>query len=280
MKKYAAIYVGTRLTPDYPWGVSVEEAGASPILLCVGCTEEKAKELVGILNRRPVKRGGGRMTTVAAALVATVLSTGCAMAPLKGGRATISQSAGHIDQNVVQSDNPAQVSRQDQETVRTKTYTVPAGSRLVESHVTADAGGASVTNAQAVVISAPMAVVEHEETRAKTELGAAQKDTARELSAKLASLRGIVWVGVAMFLFGIASIFYPPLQAIIGSVTTSLTITAGGVALMILPSLIVGNELLILGGVGAAVGVWFFAHRHGQLRGMVEAAKQKSTEIT
>jgi hypothetical protein len=62
------------------------------------------------------------------------------------------------------------------------------------------------------------------------------------------------------------------LQAIIGSVTTSIAITAGGVALMVLPSLVVGNELLILGGVGAAVGVWFFAHRHGQLRGLVDAA--------
>jgi len=40
---------------------------------------------------------------------------------------------------------------------------------------------------------------------------------------------------------------------------------------MILPSLIVGNELLILAGVAAAVGLWFFAHRHGQLRGLVEA---------
>ena len=58
-----------------------------------------------------------------------------------------------------------------------------------------------------------MPVVEHEETRAKTELGAAQKDTARELSAKLASLKGIVWVGVALFLFGLATLFYPPLQA-------------------------------------------------------------------
>ena len=105
-----------------------------------------------------------------------------------------------------------------------------------------------------------------------TELGAAQKDTARELSAKLASLKGFVWVGVAMFLFGLASVFYPPLQAIIGSITTSVAIVAGGVALMVLPSLIVGNELLILGGVAAAVGVWFFAHRHGQLRGLVDAA--------
>jgi hypothetical protein len=31
----------------------------------------------------------------------------------------------------------------------------------------------------------------------------------------------------------------------------------------------VGNELLILGGVVLAVGGWFLAHRHGQLRGTV-----------
>ena len=119
-----------------------------------------------------------------------------------------------------------------------------------------------VTESDAASGVLALAVTEHEETRAKT-----------ELSAKLASLKGIVWVGVAMFLFGLASIFYPPLQVIIGSVTTSVAILIGGIALMVLPSLIVGNELLILGGVGAAVGVWFFAHRHGQLRGLVDAAK-------
>ena len=107
----------------------------------------------------------------------------------------------------------------------------------------------------------------------RRQLGAAQKDTARELSAKLASLKGIVWVGVVMFLFGLASMFYPPLQAIVGSVTTSAAIVAGGLALMILPSLVVGNELLILAGVASAVGLWFLAHRHGQLRGLVDAAE-------
>ncbi|MDD5140517.1 MAG: hypothetical protein PHY43_09700 [Verrucomicrobiales bacterium] len=205
-----------------------------------------------------------------AVIASAMFLCGCNLAPLKGGRAITS---GVIGQTVVQGDNPAQASRQNQETVRTKSYTVPAGSRLVESHVIADAGEAPVTNATALVISAPMTVTEHEETRAKTELGAAQKDTARELSARLASLKGIVWVGVAMFLFGLATLFYPPVQAIIGSVTTSVAILVGGIALMVLPSLIVGNELLILGGVGAAVGVWFFAHRHGQLRGLVDAAK-------
>ena len=118
-----------------------------------------------------------------------------------------------------------------------------------------------------------MAVVEHDETHAATELGAAQKDTARELSAKLASLKGIVWVGVALFLFGLASVFYPPLKLIIGSVTTSVAILVGGIALMVLPSLIVGNELLILGTVLGVVAVWFFAYRHGNLRGLVAANK-------
>ena len=205
-----------------------------------------------------------------AVIAVTGFMCGCAMAPLKGGHATTS---GVIGQTVVQGDNPAQPSRQDQETVKTRSYTVPAGSRLEESHVTATDIGVTVTNVQAVVVSAPMPVVEREETRAKTELGAAQKDTARELSAKLASLKGIVWVGVVMFLFGLASMFYPPLQAIIGSVTTSAAIVAGGLALIILPSLVVGNELLILAGVASAVGLWFLAHRHGQLRGLVDAAE-------
>jgi hypothetical protein len=40
-----------------------------------------------------------------------------------------------------------------------------------------------------------------------------------------------------------------------------------------LPTVIVGNELLILAGVGVGVGGWFLAHRHGQLRGLVDANK-------
>jgi hypothetical protein len=205
------------------------------------------------------------------AMVALVLSGCAATKPLRGGKAT-TKAAG-IEQNILQSDNPAQVSRQDNETVKVKTYTLPAGSRIEELRVREDEKGQPVTNVQAVVVSKAMPVVEREETRAKTELGAAQKDTARELGAKLASLKGIVWVGVVLFLFGLASMFYPPLRAIIGSVTTSAAILAGGVALMVLPTLIVGNELLIMGGVALLVGGWFFAHRHGQLQGFVDANK-------
>jgi len=215
-----------------------------------------------------------KLILIDVAIIASALFLcGCNLAPLKGGRATTS---GVIGQTVMQGDNPAQASRQDQETVKTRSYTVPAGSRLEEAHVTANAAGVAITNVQAVVVSAPMPVVEHEETRAKTELGAAQKDTARELGAKLASLKGIVWVGMVLFLFGLATLFYPPLKLLIGSVTTSAAICVGGLALIILPTLIVGNELLILAGVAAAVGLWFFAYRHGQLRGLVNAKKETS----
>ena len=216
------------------------------------------------------------ITYIVAAIAAVTLFTGCGTAPLKGGKATtINKPAGVIEQTVIQSENPAQVSKQTQETVKTKTYTVPAGSSMVETHVVAPvvAGAAPLTNATALVISAPMAVVEHDETRAATELGAAQKDMARELSAKLASLKGIVWVGVALFLFGLATLFYPPLKLLVGSVTTSCAIVGGGLALMVLPSMIVGNELLILGIVLGVVAVWFFAYRHGNLRGLVAAAQ-------
>ena len=280
MKKYAPIHVGTRWATEHTWGVMVEGVKPSAELLCVGCTQAQAEGMASKLNERPEDTVRLKMVAPAAALlVMTLLFSGCAIAPLKGGHAsTVSKSTQGIEQSVVQGDNPAQASRQNQETVRIKSYTVPTGSRLVETRVSADTSGAPATNATALVISAPMAVTEHEETRATTELGAAQKDTARELSAKLASLKGIVWVGVLVFLFGLATMFYPPLKLIIGSITTSAAITVGGIALIILPTVIVGNELLILAGVAAAVGLWFLAHRHGQLRGLVDAANNSETK--
>ncbi|MEI6077076.1 MAG: hypothetical protein WCS94_15960 [Verrucomicrobiota bacterium] len=128
---------------------------------------------------------------------------------------------------------------------------------------------------QTVIRSENPAAVSKQTQEVKTR--AAQKDTARELGAKLASLRGIVWVGVVLFLLGLATLFYPPLKLIVGSVTTSCAMIGGGLALMILPSMVVGNELLILGCVLGVVAVWFFAYRHGNLRGLV-AASQKTTE--
>ena len=183
--------------------------------------------------------------------------TGCALPrPLKGGRPTTTRKpAGVVEQTLVQGENAAQPTRQTQETVKVRTYTVPAGSTLsAECGVrsaegrkaeagSARAAGLSTINSQPInlrppatinseplstfTLAAPMPVVEREESRSGSELGAAQKDTARELGAKLSSLKGIVWVGVGLFLFGIASLVWPPLKAVVGSVTTSAAVVAG-----------------------------------------------------
>ena len=202
----------------------------------------------------------------------TLLAAGCASRPLKGGKAVLTRKpAGLIEQTLVQSENPAQSTKQDQASVKVRSYTVPAGSRWEAPPLETPAPGVALTNVQAVVLSAPMPVVEREESRARTELGAAQKDTAREMGAKLASLKGIVWVGAALFVAGLASLVWPPLKAVVASVTTSAALMLGGLALMVLPTMVAGNEPLILGVVALAVGGWALAHRHGCLRGMVAA---------
>jgi hypothetical protein len=253
------------------WPGAPEKACYSSNSFC-GPIQDEVKEKDHVM-----KNLTSHAVCAALAAVAAIAVCGCASPrPLKGGKAvTTCKPAGVIEQTLVQGENPSQASKQSQESVKVRSYTLPAGSRLEEARVQAVPAGVPLTNVQTVVLSAPMPVIEREETHARTELGAAQKDTARELGAKLASLKGIVWVGVGLFVFGLASLVWPPLKAIIGSVTTSAALMLGGLALMVLPSLIVGNELLILGGVVLAVGGWFLAHRHGQLRGMVAASSQK-----
>jgi HK97 family phage major capsid protein len=213
------------------------------------------------------------------ALLATlaILATGCiSPRPLKGGKAlTTATHAGAVAQTLVQGDNPSQPSNQSQETLRVRTYTLPPGSRIEEPRLQTDAAGHNWTNVQNIIVSAPTPVIDREESHATTELGAAQKDTARDVAAKLSSLKSITWVGLALFVFGLTSLFWLPLKTIIGSTTTSAAIAAGGLALIILPTLLVGNELLILAGVSLAVGGWFLAHRHGHLRGQLAAATQR-----
>ena len=58
--------------------------------------------------------------------------TGCSAArPLKGGRAITSIRPGAVlHQSLSQSENPSQASKQDQEIIRTRTYTLPPGTRI------------------------------------------------------------------------------------------------------------------------------------------------------
>lgn len=108
----------------------------------------------------------------------------------------------------------------------------------------------------------------------ETSVGAAQKDVAREAAAKLASLRPVMYVGIAVFLFGAASAFWPPLKIIIGSVTTSAVISLAGLALIVLPTIIIGNEVLLIGVAIGGAALYFFAHRHASVHSELKVLKR------
>lgn len=182
-------------------------------------------------------------------ILALTLLSGC-MLPLKGGKATFSSPS--LNGTVQQPQNPKDESTQDLDrTVETEIPVLP-GDKVA-----------------GVEVQKPTTAKIKTTEKLHNRIGAAQKDTAREAMAKLSSLKGVVWVGILLFVFGVASAVYPPLKLIVGSVTTSAVCAAAGVALIILPSLIVGNEILILCVGGGAVIIYFFAHRHGHLRGQV-----------
>lgn len=189
-------------------------------------------------------------TKIILALALTL--SGCAYFPLRPGTGTIQSSTGG-GAYIKQSQNPQQESSQKYKKV----------TEFAPNIILKGKSGLVDTNQVARVTE-----------EGETHIGAAQKDTAREVGAKLSSLKGVVWIGILVFLFGAVSFVYPPVKILVGgSVTTSAVITGSGLGLIILPSLLVGHEVLILGCcVGAAVLYWF-AHRHGNLKGVVDTLK-------
>lgn len=170
--------------------------------------------------------------------LALMFLVGCTSMPLRPGRASVTTDTGKV-LAVRQSQNPLNETIQDYKRV------TDADNKVTTEEV-------------------------------HTKIGAAQKDTAREVAAKLGALRGVTWLGVLVFLFGVTSAAYPPLKILVGgSVTTSAVIAGAGLALLILPTLVVGHEILIMAVAVGAAALWFFAHRHGNLRGQVTELLKK-----
>lgn len=173
-------------------------------------------------------------------LLAFLVVSGCSYLPLKPGRASFTSASGSVAQ-VQQSQNP-------------KTETTQKYRRVEEAGKTTE--------------------------EVETVVGSAQKDTAREIAAKLGSLKGIVYLGALVFLFGVASAFWLPLKAVVGSVTTSAVISGAGLALIVLPTLIVGNEILILCVALGGAALYFFAHRHASVHSKLKTLTEPRVTVT
>ena len=112
----------------------------SKVLTPMGGVQSPKSNVQSRADRRPA--AVERLASFLAVWFAlALLATGCAgPRPLKGGKAvTTRKPAGTVEQTLVQGENPSQASKQTQESVKVRTYTLPAGSRMEQS-LNADCG--------------------------------------------------------------------------------------------------------------------------------------------
>jgi len=175
---------------------------------------------------------------------------------IKGGKLNYTGATGTVA-NQIQSEDPKDKTSFSSESEKIIEMIIPAGSIIeVPSLV-------GTTNTQKITIITNIPFKATIKDKVNSSAGGSQKNVLGETIAKLKSMKWISIVGMFLMLFGGASMFWPPLRAVIGSYTTSLVIVAGGVLLLILPVIVVGNETLILAVVLGAVGIYFLAYRYG-----------------
>jgi len=120
--------------------------------------------------------------------------------------------------------------------------------------------------------SSPHVLHERTVERSTTTIGTAQKDTARELGARLANLRGVMWVGVLLLIGG------PIVGWKLGWFTNGCIAGGVGLLLIILATVIPGNEawfgLFGLLAIPVVAFVYYRAHHDARAANPFLAANQ------
>lgn len=192
-----------------------------------------------------------------------LLFVGCgSYTPLQPGDGTL--NVGSMSGTIKQAENPSQTSSQNITRTEELVYYYPDYKTITNAN--ANISGAIFTNG----IILKKTITE----QASTDLGASQKDNTRGLAAKLQSMKPIMYGGMFMFALGIVCVFYGPARLLLGGLTPGIAILAGGLIMMILPTIIAGNELLIAIAVLGIVGLYIWTHRHGKLQGIVDTVKK------
>lgn len=195
-----------------------------------------------------------------ATVVVALMLAGCASPHVKPGRVETALAT------QVQPQNPKEAASLKTDSVRTMDFIAPAGTVISQKDPLSQ-------NVFTFTISTNMPVQVRQQDTVDSSIGAADMSIGK-LIAKLQSVKWIQGVGVVVFLFGATSLVYPPLRLLVGSVTTSLIFAASGVSLIVLPIIVVGNEIPILLGCVGVAGAYLFVHRYGKKSGEVEVLKR------
>ena len=206
-------------------------------------------------------------------LVATLLLSGChsgALRPLKGGSASIEpvgNLAADASLTLEAPDNPSMPSSQVTKDVKEEKFVFAQPTERVTETKLADG---SVTKVVEVIPAGTVKVVSSTRDTSQ-QIGAAQKDTSREISAKLASFKPVQYVGIVLLLAA-AAMFHPAVRiAISGGKEIQMASAAVGLTLVFGPTMFVGNERIILfAGIGGLFVVYALS-RLGYYKGKIDS---------
>jgi hypothetical protein len=220
-----------------------------------------------------------RKLILLAGLAGMFALSGCALfqsapKPQKGGSATVTRPSATAPASVTitQPENPTGSSKQETKEQEATTYIFPQATEVVTE--TKQVDGSSIVVTEKIPAGTKKIVTSSRDV--KQEIGAAQKDDSREITAKLASFKPVQYVGIALLLVA-AAMFHPLVRGAIGGGKEIQMATAGiGVALIFGPSLFVGNERLILLGGLAALLITYGLSRLAYYKGKHDVVVSKS----
>jgi len=163
-----------------------------------------------------------------------------------------------------QPENPNSASSQDVKYEYEEVVYTPVD--VVRETTTVYPDGRSVTLKEP--IPAGTRIVKKSKSSVNQEIGSSWRDTARELSAALASFQGVQYVGIALLLAGAVCFFHPVLRAIVGGKDVALAVSGCGAIMMFGPFLFVQYSRYFFLAILLAGGYWLiarFKYQHGKL---------------
>lgn len=211
-----------------------------------------------------------------------IILAGCTVSrPQKGGGATVGWLNPESAQNrtetplasIQQPDNPNTSS--GQESNYEKQEEIVLAEAATETVTTTEPTGKTVVIVRE--LPAGSIIRSGTSTSVKQVIGGSWKDTAREISAKLSSYKGVQFLGAGFLLIS-AACLHPVVRTILGGgKQLPMALAAIGVILVFGPSLVVGNEkVFVIGGIITAAFTYLLirlSHKEGK-----EDAKKSANE--
>ena len=195
---------------------------------------------------------------------------GCAtFKPLAGGGtgATLGGLMAPTSATLKQPQNPETASTQVIKRTESRTYgKAPSPRRAPQSY-------APSVLPQVEANPAPEVITETVTEEVTSTVGASQKDTSREIAAKMASMRPVQMFGVLLLVVA-AAMFHPIVKGFVGAgKDMQMWVAVAGLVCVFGPQLLAGNERMLL--IGAMLGLagLYLSTRLSYKNGLLDANK-------